>query len=111
MGDKDLEAKLREDFRKALYCNKCGNVVDDLIAILKRDYVLLVKEPLYCRDCLHFHTTYGWLSHQYCMYYRQSIDGKGSANNCEHYCSGEDSARKSMARFHNELTGDLFYDG
>ena len=34
MSGKELEDKLREDFIMALQCNKCGNVVHDLIGIL-----------------------------------------------------------------------------
>lgn len=105
----DCEDKLRNDFLKALKNNSCGDVVDDLIAILKKDYVLLVKEPLYCHECIHYNNTSGWISPDYCVYYQRIIRNVNEANNCSHYFSGEEEARKSMARFHNSWTGDLFY--
>lgn len=104
------ESKLREEFQCALKKNKCGNVVDDLIGILKRDYILLVKEPLYCRDCIHCNNTSGWISPAYCVYYQCKINNMSAADDCTHYFSGEQEARKSIARMHSDLTGDLFYE-
>ena len=104
------EEKLREEFLKALKSNSCGNVVDDLISILKRDYILVVKEPLYCHDCIHCNNTAGWISPDYCMYYQRKITNMSAADTCKHYFSGGLEARKSIARMHNSLTDDLFYE-
>ena len=106
----DRESKLRKEFQCALKKNPCGNVVDDLISILERDYILLVKEPLYCTDCIHCNNTSGWISPDYCMYYQKRINNTRAADDCIHYFSGEQEARKSIARLHNDLTGDLFYE-
>lgn len=105
----DLEEKLRDDFLKALGKNNRGDVVDDLINVLKKDYILLVKEPLNCRDCVNFHDRYGWISPFYCMFYQRKITDLSDADCCSHYFSGGLEARKSLARVHNDLTGDLFY--
>ena len=105
----DLEDKLREDFLKCLGKNNRGDVVDDLINVLKKDYVLLVKKPVYCSDCVNFHDRQGWISPHYCMFYQRKIDKLTNAECCSHYFSGGEEARKSIARLHSELTGDLFY--
>ena len=104
------EDKLRDEFLKALKGNPQGDVVDDLIGIIKKDYVLLVKEPLYCHECIHYNNTAGWISPDYCVYYQRIISNVNAANDCSHYCNGGNEARKSMARLHNDLTGDLFYE-
>ncbi len=105
-----LEEKLREDFLKCLRSNPQGDVVDDLIKVLKRDYVLLFREPLYCSDCISCNEDNIMISNGspfYCMRFQRRVVNE-AANNCKHYLGGGESARRSMARFHNELTGDLF---
>ena len=42
-----LKKKLRKDFLNCLQKNPQGNVVDDLIRVLEKDYILIVKKPLY----------------------------------------------------------------
>lgn len=106
----DYESKLRKDFLKCLSENSGGNVVDELISVLKKDYILLVRVPLSCRDCIHFNNTAGWIHPNYCAFYQRSFDSLSKANDCSHYFSGKEEARKSMARLHNDLTGDLFYE-
>ena len=111
-----LEEKLREDFLQALRCNKCGNVVDDLISILKRDYVLVVKKPLYCFDCFNCNPNVSMLSGEfgvldaYCKYLDKRICKFDAADDCRYYLNGREEARKTIARMHGELTGDLIYD-
>ena len=115
MSGNELEDKLREDFIMALQCNKCGNVVDDLIGILKRDYVLVLRRPLYCKDCFSCDCSVNYgltdlYNDAYCVHYQRRVNGMDSANACPHFLSGEEEARKSMARFHAELTDELIYD-
>jgi hypothetical protein len=109
------EKQLRTDFLKALQSNKSEDVVDDLINIIKKDYVLLLRQPLYCGDCMHCKPTgfMGWThngSDAYCSYHQIRITTWGLSNNCKEYTDGGEYARRTMARFHNNLTGDLFYD-
>lgn len=114
MSGNYLEEKLREDFLEALKSNPCGDVVDDLIAVLKRDYVLVLKERHYCKDCFNCNPcNYGLtdlLNDAYCKYYQRRMSSLTIANDCPHFLSGENEARKSIARLHCELTGDLIYD-
>lgn len=108
---KVLEEKLREEFLECLKCNPQGDVVDDLIKVLKRDYVLLVREPLYCRDCVNCNEdtmSISTGSPLYCMHFQMRVCDS-AANNCDYYLGGGEAARKSIARMHNSLTGDLFY--
>lgn len=106
-----LKKKLRKDFLNCLQKNPQGDVVDDLIKVLEKDYILIVKKPLYCKDCIHCHHDIGWSTQSpyYCMHHQIRVVNE-SANNCNHYFSGEHEARKSIAHLHNELTDDLFYD-
>lgn len=101
--------KLRKEFIKALEGNKCGNVVDDLLDIICKDYVLLVRHPLYCKDCVHCHQNYNSfdiLHNSYCQYYQKRINDLDRCDYCEHYFGAELEASKSVAR----ITGGMFYD-
>lgn len=108
------EGKLRKDILQTLQNNKRGDVVDDIIKLIKKDYILLIREPLYCRDCVscndntsngRFFTTVPY----YCKHYQRTVNYGDEANNCPHYLGGKEEARKSLARtFAHE--GDLFYE-
>ena len=105
-----LEEKLREDFLECLKGKSSGDVVDDLIKVLKRDYILVLKVPLYCRDCFNCHEDMVSLTSTpyFCMHFQRRVQG-GEANCCKFYLGGAEEARKSIAHLHNELTDDLFY--
>lgn len=116
MMDKDknniLKEKLRKEFLKCLQNNPQGDVVDDLITVLEKDYILMLKEPLYCTDCIHCHNdmmSFTTIPPFYCMQYQKRVYDN-NANNCKYYFSGKEQARKSIAGLHNSLTGDLFYE-
>ena len=101
----ELEKKLREDFLKCLHENAGGNVVDELINVIRRDYILLAKQPVSCRDCFSYNRHNGFPS-DWCVYKQEYIRDCSCAVNCRHYLTGEDAARKAFARVRNELNGD-----
>lgn len=103
---KELEKQIRCKFRKALRDYKTGNVVDILIDILKEDYILLAKEHCSCLDCVHCHESMHTLPSHHCTKYNRFVNDFSQAYNCDEYFGGKGEARKSIARFHNELTGE-----
>ncbi len=100
-----LEKRLRCQFRKALRDYKTGNVVDVLIGILKEEYILLAKEPCSCLDCIHHSERIG-IPSNYCDKYGSFIFDFSRAYDCDEYFSGRGEARKSLASFHNDLSGE-----
>ena len=101
----ELEKKLRDDFLKCLQGNSGGNVVDELIGIIKSDYILLARNPVSCRDCFSYNRHNGFPG-DWCVYRQEYIRDCSCAVNCEHYLNGEDAARKTMARFKSDLSGE-----
>ena len=101
----ELEKKLKCKFRKALRENAGGNVVDELLAILKEDYILLARVPLSCRDCVNYHYRSGYPS-DWCVHRQKYIRDFRCAYNCKHFLSGDEEARKSIARLHADLTDE-----
>ena len=101
----ELEKKLKCKFRKALRENAGGNVVDELLAILKEDYILLARVPLSCRDCFNYHQRKGWPS-DFCVKKQEYIQDCNCAYNCDGFVSGKESARRSLAYVHSELTDE-----
>lgn len=99
------EEKLLKEFNQITGDEKLSN---ELLDCLKRDFVLVVKEPRFCSECFNCHQTGGIPGH-YCTHYGL-ISDVGRANVCSDYLSGGESARKSIAVLHNSLTGDLIYD-
>ena len=106
----EREKKLREDFLKCLRSNPCGDVVDDLIAVLKKDYVLVVKENRSCRHCFNWSDTNIFCAAGYCVKHDNVIVDASVALNCDDYLSGSEKAKESIAVLRNGLTGDLIYD-
>ena len=106
----DLEKQLCNEFKKCIQNNTSDSVVDELINVLKRDYILLLREPLYCNECVNFHHSMMWsIEPYYCMHYQRSIKHLSCADTCKHYFSGKHEARKSIARLHGQITDDLIY--
>ena len=103
---REVEKQLRGKFLKALHGNPCGDVVDDLIGILKEDYILLARESCSCRDCIHYRDLQHCIPSNHCDKYNCYLNNLHRAYNCDDYFSGAGEARKSIARFHNELTGE-----
>ena len=109
------DSRLRKEFQRALQDNKCGNVVDDLLAIVKRDYILVAKEDCSCSNCFNFvdNTRFGGITSvpYYCKYYQRRIDHfHMDATDCSHYFSGSQEAKNAMAKVHYDLTGEDYYD-
>ena len=109
----DLVKKLREDFLDVV---DDVSVVDDLISILERDYILLVREKYRCVDCFNCNSDVNYwdggdyFNDAFCMYYQRRVSSVMDAGGCEHFISGESAARESIARLHCDLTGDWIYD-
>lgn len=106
------ESKLREEFKRIIMeYNDDEEIVDNLLNILKRDYILLFKKEYYCRDCFNCHDNGVYTNcRYYCKYYQREVLYGDKANDCLHFLNGSEEARKTMAHFHNSLTGDLFYE-
>lgn len=102
----EVEKQIKCKFRKALRENAGGNVVDELISILKEDYILLAKKRCSCLDCIHHEELRHTIPSHYCNTFNSFIGDFNKAYNCDEYFSGKGEARKSIARFHNELTGE-----
>ena len=102
----EIEKQLKCRFRKVLRENSGGNVVDELIGILKEDYILLAKVHCSCLECIYYESLKYSIPSDYCRKYNHRICDYSRAYNCNDYFSGKGEARKSIARFHNELTGD-----
>lgn len=116
INDKCLvyESNLRKDFLEIVGDDN-GDLVEDLLNCVTRDFILLAKKPLYCRDCLHCHSSAinGFLTSNpyYCDYYGRTVNlNHMECTDCSHYFSGEEEARKSIAKFHYDLTGNVFYE-
>ena len=113
VNQEEVEKSLRYDFIECLKNSNMGDIdsaVEELITILKKDYILLHSNPLYCKDCVSCNTNYTDFGFSYCVYYQKRINSMGLANGCQHYLNGELEAKKSISVLHKELTKEWVQD-
>ena len=101
----EVEKKLRENFHKCLNGDCDSNTVDELMDIIKKDYILLARVPLNCRNCVNYNRLTGYPS-DWCIKYQRYIADCSIAYNCSGYLGAEEEARKSIALLHGSLNKD-----
>ena len=107
--------KIKSEFRKILEEGTDNErIIGELLNIIKKDYILLAKEEVNCKDCINCKDNWGEYGisniHYYCIYYQKPINHLHMmANDCNHFLSGKFEAKKSIAKMHYELTGEDYY--
>ena len=104
----EYDSKVHKEFQDAL--DKDASV-DELISILKKNYLFVPKYELSCKDCFNCEDNTGqsFITNipYYCRYYQRPLNHLHlTANDCDHYLSGGFEAKKSIAKLHYELTGE-----
>ena len=116
VNQEEVEKVLRQDFLECLQENNEYDteiLVDKLINVLKKDYLLLHSNPLYCKDCFNCNKSvnYGFsIYDSYCSYYEKRVNSLSICNHCSHYLNGELEAKKSISVLHKELTKEWIQD-